>query len=231
MVVKQKNKTLMKRIKFILLIALTSLLGLGVQDKPDYEDISVAINSRNYLYVGYENPVRFAFAGIPFHELSFTCTNGKVRTVNGLKITPTNEGNVDLKVYKGSALVTTIKFYAVNVPAPEARVSGQTSGTISASMLQATKRVYLQSSENESVGYAVRFPYNELFKITSFTISTAAQGGYTLDKTSESNKLTSEQRQLLSNIRKGQKVYFSEIMAESITGKKYKLKSIMFKVQ
>jgi len=69
----------------------------SVEKNNGEQEFCVAINSRLYLFVGLNNPVKLAVANIPINQLTFTCENGTVQTENGIKIKPPKIGMVELK--------------------------------------------------------------------------------------------------------------------------------------
>ena len=75
------------------------------------------------------------------------------------------------------------------------------------------------------------FDFDLKFNVTSFTISTRTKDGFIIDKRSDSDKINSEQKQLLAGLTRGQKIYFEEIKAKGPDGTERDLGAISFKCQ
>jgi gliding motility-associated protein GldM len=182
----------------------------------------------NVFYVGVENPVDISVPGIPSNNILPSISGGtitksakggyvvKVRAPGSVKV------SVAAKIDGKTKPMGAMDFRAKKVPDPVAKVAGQKGGNIAASLLKAAKRV-------DAVMENFDFDLN--FAITEFTVSTKTSDGYTIDKKSNSEKITSEQKALLGNVKKGQKIYFEEVKAKGPDGSVRELGTVMFKVQ
>jgi len=181
----------------------------------------------NVFYIGVENPVAISVPGIPSSQLTASMSKGRIyRKGKDWVVKVSRAGKtsvrVSAKIDGKPKSMGSKEFRVKKVPDPVAIVAGQKGGLISASLLQAAKYVDARL-EN--------FDFDLRFNITGFTISTKTPDGYTIDKKASGRKITSEQKQLLRNIRRGQKIYFEEITAKGPDGTTRQLGTAMFKVK
>jgi len=188
----------------------------------------VSPTKMNVFYIGVENPVDISVPGIPSNKLSASMTAGSI-VPNGkggytVKVTKpgTTTVNVSAKMDGGTKSMGSKEFRVKRVPDPVAKVAGQKGGGIAATLLKAAKRVD-PVMEN--------FDFDLKFQITGFVVSTKTKDGFTIDKPSTSERITSEQKSLLEGVKKGQKVYFEEIKAKGPDGSIRELGTLMFKVE
>jgi len=187
----------------------------------------VSPTKMNVFYIGVENPVDISVPGIPSNKLQPGISQGSIVPDGngGYKVKVTKPGtvniNVSAKMDGGVKPMGSKEFRVKRVPDPVAKVGGQKGGNIALNLLKASKRVDAVM-EN--------FDFDLQFAITGFNISTKTKDGFTIDKASPNEKITSEQRSLLEGMKKGQKVYFEEIKAKGPDGSIRELGTLMFKV-
>lgn len=191
-------------------------------------EITLAFNSKNYLYIGFSNPVELQISGYPLSQLSFSCRNGQVTKDSLLHITPYVSGEVSLKVYKQGDHLKTISYTAVQLPAPKAFVAGKSGGRIRVSELLGAGKVSLGKSTGHTIGQASFFPYEQEFTIVGYTVSTKVRDGYIIDKPSSDCFYTSEIEIFLKSARPGQKIYFESIRARGPQGSIFELGTLLF---
>ena len=219
------------RILCILTILVQSAISTLYAQTVAADDICIAINSKQYLYVGFDNPVKLAVAGVPYRELRFECKHAKIKTGAVITINPDTLGIITLNAYRGAQLVANFRFRAMQVVRPVAGLNGKRSGRITKAELTQIGQLELFADPDNSLATASQLPYNTLFRITSFTLSSGTKEGFNLDRRSNSNKFSSEMIQVIQYLRPGQKIYFEEIRAESVDGKEFDLGTISFKIQ
>ncbi len=177
----------------------------------------------NVFYVGVDNPVEISVPGVPSSLLKAsiskgTLTQSKDGYIAKLKV----PGTVTINVTANNKPMGSKEFRVKTVPSPVAEVNNQRGGTISIPVLQAQRNV-VAKMEN--------FDFDLKFVVTSFVISTRTKDGFMIDKKSDSDKINSEQKQLLAGLTRGQKIYFEEIEAKGPDGTKRDLGAISFKCQ
>jgi hypothetical protein len=197
----------------------------------DADDICIAINSKEYLYAGFDNPVKLAVAGVPFKELRFECSNAQISMGATLTIKPDTLGIVTLKAYRGTQLVANFRFRAVQAVSPVAGLNGKNSGSITKEELALIGQLELFADPSIYSATTSRLPYNTLFRITSFTLYLASRDGFSINQLSYSNRFTSDMLRAFKNLRPGNRIYFDEIIAESVNGETLELRSISLKIR
>ena len=105
-------------------------------------------------------------------------------------------------------------------PEPIARFAGKTEGEIEKSIALATDYLVV-----EVMDFSIEINYS----VKSFTLGVSGKLG-TREKTAGGNKLTPEMKTLLSGCKKGDLIYFSDIMTVGPDGKVRKLKPISFTI-
>lgn len=180
----------------------------------------------NVLYLGVDNPVDVFVSGVPSENVSASIDNGTIRRQpNGTWIVNPR--------YVGNAFVTVRaniegtnqefgfhEFRVKQVPDPVAKIAGKSSGLINKSVLLAQTGV-IADMEN--------FDFDLEFRVTQFTASAVVKG-FTQDFKSENNIFTSQQKNLIQNLNRGDRIYFDDIRAIGPDGAERKLNSIIFKI-
>jgi hypothetical protein len=96
------------------------------------------------------------------------------------------------------------KFRLKRIPSPIAKIGGKKDGAIPKAVLAAQSAI-IPEMEN--------FDFNVFSKVKSFKMSRYGKGRDPVEKSSDSNVLTAEMRDIISNCRPGDKVYFEYIKA------------------
>lgn len=183
----------------------------------------VSPSKMNVFYVGVDNPVEISVPGVPSSQLKASMSNGSLsQSKEGYVARLKVPGKVTISVTANNKPMGSKEFRVKTVPSPVAEVNNQRGGTISIPVLQAQRNV-VAKMEN--------FDFDLKFNVTSFTISTRTKDGFIIDKRSDSDKINSEQKQLLAGLTRGQKIYFEEIKAKGPDGTERDLGAISFKCQ
>jgi len=183
----------------------------------------VSPSKMNVFYIGVENPVEISVPGVPASHLSATISSGTInKSKDGYLVKVKKPGKTVISVSANKKAMGSKEFRVKKVPDPVAKVAGKRGGNIRIAELKAQRRV-VAAMEN--------FDFDLKFNITGFVISTKTRDGYIIDKRSDSEKITSEQKQLLSGLSRGQKVYFEDIKAKGPDGTIRELGTIAFKCQ
>jgi gliding motility-associated protein GldM len=198
----------------------------------DYEvakpSLVVSPTKMNVLYRGIDNPVEISVPGIPQDALTATISNGT--------LSKKPDGSYIAKVKKGSEAIVRVsaeiqgkkksmgefKFRLKSVPDPVAKFAGKTSvdNTVKKAQLTASLGVIAELKD---------FVFDLNYPIRSFDI-TVVMGGDVKTLSSTSNKLTSQQKELLREVRRNQVVIVENIKATAPDGTIRKLGSINLRV-
>jgi gliding motility-associated protein GldM len=188
----------------------------------------VSPTKMNVLYIGVDNPISISVSGIPSDRIFASSTNGIIkRSGNGWIAIPRQPGNalieVSADVYGDGKKknMGAMEFRVKNIPDPIGKVAGRKGGIIDKGTLQA-QMVVNADLEN--------FEFDAKFTVTEFTVSANVRG-FNQEEPSKSFKITSAQRDIISNLKKGEKVYFDNIKAVGPDGKPRDLPTVSFKIQ
>jgi gliding motility-associated protein GldM len=179
----------------------------------------------NVFYLAVDNPVEISVAGVPADKIRPSITNGIiVKQGDGYIVKPKNLGNaivsVEAQIDGKWRNMGNMDFRVKRVPDPVAKVAGKKGGAIDKNNL-ATQLVVQADLEN--------FDFQLNYTVTEFTVS-ANQGGFSQDIPSKSNRITQAQKNLITSLSKGQKVYFLDIKAVGPDGGVRELLPIVFKI-
>jgi gliding motility-associated protein GldM len=182
----------------------------------------------NVLYIGVDNPIKISVSGIPSDRINATSTNGIIRRAGeGWIAIPRQPGNaliiVDADVEgKGKRKgMGSMEFRVKNIPDPIGKVAGKKGGYIDKNVLLA-QMVVNADLEN--------FEFDAKFTVTEFTVAANVRG-FNQEEISKSFKITATQRDIISNLKKGDKIYFDNIKAVGPDGKPRELPTVSFKIQ
>jgi gliding motility-associated protein GldM len=184
----------------------------------------VSPTSMNVFYIGVDNPVEISVPGVPSSEIRPSISVGSITKArgDGYNVKVTRPGNVKISVSAGGKAMGSRDFRVKRVPDPIAQVAGQRGGVINIPTLQAQREVFAVMDN---------FDFDLKFSVTSFTVSTRTREGFTVDAKSDNSRITADQRQLLSRLGRGQKVYFEDIKAKGPDGSIRDLGTITFTCQ
>jgi len=184
--------------------------------------VVVSPTKMNVFYLGVENPIDVSVAGVMPENVSIEVTNARAdRRRNSYIIKPRRPGNCIVKVYAKDEegkrkLMGTKDFRVKKVPSPVAKVNGKTGGAITKQVLMA------------QIGVAAdleNFDFDLKFTVTEFTVSTTIQG-FLQEATSKSYKFSKEQKNIIQNLNRGQRIYIQDIKAVGPDGQTRDLSSI-----
>jgi gliding motility-associated protein GldM len=192
----------------------------------------------NIMYTTIPNPIDVSVPGIRPDKIKIKVNGGtfsteKVKNSKGeayrgnWAVTPTVDAGKIVQV-----LVTAedangkpvtyppYEFRVKNIPKPEPQLGGKNSGLISRGTLVAMDQVFAVLKD---------FEFDLTYTVTQFTLSYYDKFGLA-EKTSNSSRLTTEQKDILSKLTRGQILTVTNIKARSPSGKIEDLGPIVLKV-
>lgn len=180
----------------------------------------------NVLYLGADNPLSIAVSEVPDSKLTVTISNGTIRKEGaGYIANPRQEGSAIIQVFaevNGEKVLTgSMEFRVKPIPDPLAKIAGRKAGPISKKKLLEQKTVDV---------FISNFDLDIRFTVTGFKVSTTIQG-FVQEVTSESNKITEEQKSLFQKLSVGSKVYFEDIKAVGPDGRLRQLPIIALTIE
>ncbi len=167
------------------------------------------------IYCGVENPLSITAAGIQRSAFSMKVNNGKLIERDGATLlVPNTTGRCVLLVYgKDNRKITQKEFQVKLLPVPVPKISNMNGGPININVLLAATGVtaVLEAVEVKAA-----------FTVTRFSISAVLQGAERTF-TSLSNRFTTQQKDFIRGLNRGQKLYVHDIKARDAAGNIYDL--------
>ncbi|MBI2271713.1 MAG: gliding motility protein GldM [Bacteroidetes bacterium] len=189
---------------------------------------SVSPDKMNVFYIGVDNPVTITAAGVAPSDLSPSITGGSLTKASGpgQYVVRVSGGtlatvNVGAKISGNNQNMGSFKFRVKRVPDPVAYFAGKKGDDkIGKGELLVTQGV-MAKLEN--------FDFDLKFDIKSFDITMSAGGGIAT-ASSNSNRITSEQANLLKNAKTGTRVFIENVRAMGPDGVMRKIPGVNLKV-
>lgn len=180
----------------------------------------------NVLYVAVDNPISVSVSGVPAESVRAVIDNGVLeKTESGYIARPADPGKpatirvtapIDGVVREMGQMLFRVR----TVPDPVAKVGGRKSGVIDKTSLAAQVAV---QAELENFEFEMKFTVTE-FKVT------AIQGTFLKEFPSRSARFTPEQKQFISSLNRGTKVYIEDIKATGTDGTTRDLAPVIFRI-
>lgn len=230
-----KSRVYRRRASELLLITLLLFIPFSsINSQSTNEPLLLSINSKNILFYGERNKIQISVKEVPFEELSFKCENAEIRKtlassrynvyplkssriIAVLEILPHKKGNMALTIIHKDTIIETIQFNVV-IPPVVAKVGCYNGGFIPHSTLKAARNVDITPSYSN-------------FKTLSFSVLTKGEENTELREDSYSDKMTPKQKLIIANLRRGQKVYFTNIKGVDSEGRIFNVDPIMFRIR
>lgn len=187
----------------------------------------VSPTKMNVFYIGVDNPVAVSVPGVPADKLSVSISGGSISPRGGGEYTVrvrqpgTTYVSVSADFEAGARSMGRKEFRVKRVPDPVAMIAGKKGGVIGKSVLMAQQGV-MAVLEN--------FDFDLTFTVVRFTVSATIKG-YAEEATSNSNRFTQQQKNIIRQVAQGQKVYIENIKARGPDGTTRSLPAMSFKLQ
>ena len=185
---------------------------------------SIAAPELNVMYRGYDNKIQAVASGYPPSEVTTSCSGCSSFQKSGdmyiARVGGGKEATVSVKA--GGKTVGQQKFRIMPMPKPQPYFGGQTYGkkTIKSGILKQTPPLTAKLADS---------PLNVSFSVKSFTLDVIVNGKILTEK-ANGGTLTPRMKNLVKNAKKGQKVYFSDVMVAGPDGKAKPIGGLTFKV-
>jgi gliding motility-associated protein GldM len=222
------------KILAIVPIAVVLFVGIACVNRAENSNVVTAVAPvrMNVLYIGVDNPMSIAVSGYKSDDLTVSIDNGTItKKDKGYIINPKEKGRAIVTVSAKGKKVSETEFRVKLVPDPVAKLAGKKGGDISKSLLLQQKEI-VADLEN--------FDFDARFTIVSFTLSCSfssdsstkfiPNGNYVIEESSNSNKFTERQIEILKKLKTDQKFYIDNIIAIGPDGKKRQLPTLSFKI-
>lgn len=194
-------------------------------------NVVVSPTAMNVLYQGIQNPLDISVPGVGSDKLNVRMTNGdikrgKYKNYRGEYVAqPRNIGQnaqiiVSANINGKVQTFPPVEFRVRRLPDPEARFANMKEGNVLRSVA-AAQQVVIAVLEN--------FEFDLTYTVTGFTVSVNDKG-YEITADSNSNRITNKQKELIGNLRAGQKLIIEKIKAVGPDGRTRDLNPIILKI-
>lgn len=188
---------------------------------------TLAASKMNVIYVGVDNPMQVSAPGVSVDEIEIAGPGISFRPdpkIPGGYIAKASKANprgtkITVKKKDGTVLATP-EFRVKRLPDPAASILGQKEGLVSKGKLKAASFI---KAEMEN------FDFEAKVVVRSFKM-TVSMGGDLKEFTANNATLTPAMRSMLSNVRRGWRVYFEDIKVRMPDGSTRGVPSIILKV-
>jgi gliding motility-associated protein GldM len=190
--------------------------------------LAVSATGMNVLFIGLDNPISVAAAGVPAESVTASISQGslsrkgtgeyiaRVTTVGNATI------NVSAKVEGAERNLGSMKFRVMRVPDPVAEVGGSKGGRMQSSLFRVQQGVQ---------AVLENFYFDTKFVITHFTMGFDGTGfSDYLEKESSSALFTPEMKTLMGRCKPGTRIFIDDIKAKAPDGTIRDLPGINFKL-
>ncbi|MBU8893134.1 MAG: gliding motility protein GldM [Bacteroidales bacterium] len=190
-------------------------------------NLVVSPTKMNVFYVGVDNPVSISIAGVPGNKITPSITNASIRKQRDGEyiVLPKRPGNslisVRAEIDGVSKNMGVAPFRVKALPDPTIQVAGKKGGKIQRNVFSAQAGVFAVMEG---------FDFDLEFKITEFTVSTTDRGGYFIGQTTKGNIFTKAQKDLMKDLRRGQRVNIEDVKAIGPDGSVRNLAPIVFEI-
>lgn len=199
--------------------------------KGEYEvgqpSLSVSPTKMNVLYIGVPNPMDITASGYNSEKLQVSISSGSItKTGNGTySVQVKQAGKATITVSCDGKVIGKKEFRVKRVPDPRACIgkdpANMYGGTMAKASLSAQAGV-LANLEN--------FDFDMKFTVTGFTVS-ATLKGFREEASSNGPAFSAQQKQIISSVPSGQKVYIEDIKAKGPDGSVRNLGALSFKLK
>ncbi len=195
--------------------------------------LTVSATKMNVFYIGVDNPVDISSPGIPNEKLTPSISVGT------LTRNPENDGWIVRVKKKPQGDMTAVisvlaeidgetknmgdmKFRLRTVPDPVAKIANKTEGTISTNTLLYSPQIVPVKPKD--------FDFDMVFEIVSFDM-VLLQGESVIRRSANGPYFSQEMKDLLESARRGQRIWFENIVATGTDQETRRLNSINFVIQ
>jgi len=193
-------------------------------------NVVVSPTAMNVFYVGLDNPVDISVSGA--EKVTANMTNGTIKrgTTEGFRGTyianPTTPGKtcnvtVTAEVNGQPRSFPPIPFRVQTVPPPVAKIAGKTSGSISKSILANQAGVFAALDD---------FLFDIHWDVTGFTVEINDKG-FTVSEPASNYKITTAQKNLITRLKRNDRVAFTDIKAVGPDGRQIPLPPVLLKIE
>lgn len=200
-------------------------------------NVVVSPTAMNVLYQGIDNPIDISVPGVGSDKIRVKMTNGEIKSgkvmnartkenyPGGFIANPTTVGQnaqviVSAEVDGKQMSFQPYEFRVRSLPNPIAKFANLTDGNIDKNVALAQQALF---------AVLENFEFDLVYTVTAFTVSINDKG-FDIEKTSTSNRLTEEQKALITGLTRGKKLIFSGVKAVGPDKKTRDLPAVILKI-
>jgi gliding motility-associated protein GldM len=191
---------------------------------------TVSATGMNVFYRGIPNPVEISVGGVAERDVVAQISSGNIRRVSSgtYRVNPGVEETATVSVYANiegqRKLMSREQFRVYALPKPDAVVEGipGSSGALTVGSMSRLQNVRAEAKD---------FVFEVDYKVESFEVAFMGQGGMWSSMASNSDRFTSQQKDLFRQLRSGQRVMIEKIKASGPDGVIRNLNSITITVR
>ncbi len=166
--------------------------------------VSVSADKMNLFYIGIENPITVAMAGVPSEKIKVSCENGEIEDLgNGHYIVRINTvGKKIIKVEADGIAPKEIEYRVKRIPDPTAMINFSSGGAISVFDFKQQKKIHA-----ELAGW----PLEEQCEIMDYVVTRQSRSMEPKEVKNEGAHFSETTLELFEDIQPRDVVYFDNI--------------------
>jgi len=192
---------------------------------------TVSATGMNVFYRGIPNPVEISVGGVAERDVIAQISSGSIKRVGAgtYQVRPgVGKENATISVFANidgqRKLMSRALFRVYDLPKPDAKIEGiqGSEGALSVGSLSRLQNVRAEAED---------FVFEVEYKVESFEVAFSGSGGIWSSLPSDSDRFTSEQKNLFRQLRAGQRIMVEKIKASGPDGVIRNLNSITITVR
>lgn len=199
---KMKNIPQLPSLGIVSIIFMFGLFAFSKSIRPT-PTASVAADKMNIFYIGIDNPITVAMAGVPSEKVKVTCENAKIKNLGN--------GHYNVLVYEpGDKTITVsdgnhtqeIIYRVKRMPDPTARISNTSGGAISLWDFQQQKGIHAT---------LYNIPLEEKCEISDYEMTRQRKDADVINIKNNGAQFSPESKKIVDDAMKGDVYYFDNI--------------------
>ncbi len=173
----------------------------------------VSADKMNILYIGMDNPISVAIAGVPIEQTQVSITDGIISSTDrkgAYNIRVNSPGTTTIEVsgkgQQGRTLNASSPFRVKRIPNPQATIGGRSGGSFPIATFKAQKGMTVHLNH---------FNFDASFRILSFDVSHSKPRGYISSVHNQGATFNTEVRSLIEQAQIGDIFYFDNIRVKA----------------
>jgi len=225
-----KNESVVSKPKRMLqpyLLGLVLIVAIGSFAFSNFENptVSIALDKMNKLYLGLENPITVAVAGIPNEQLKVESDYLLLKDLgNGhFNAIASKPGLAKIKVTAKGHATKELDFRVRRIPDPLAKIAGKTGGKITAKAFK----------ESEGVDAILeRFEYDAACDVKRYTFTYVAKGGEPKESKNIGGKHNELTKSLINQAKSSDIYYIDQVVCQCPGDRASRpINSMVFKIE